>query len=258
MKKHTVNILTPVGRIVRGSCYVPRKVDAHGDPLLIKRGPNMGQPRVEYFIALAIPKDCAEYGALKNKIDNFAKVSFPANFDENGICIHPSFAFKITDGDSNIPNGKNIKPCDRDGFPGHWVLKFTTGFEPVCYTHGGTKTITADDTIKIKCGDYIRIAGSIRSNESDSKPGIFLNATKIELVGFGNEIVDASFSGEAIFGGQPITSLPEGARAVSQEPVTSSVAKPQRYFDGVGKLWTRDQLLQGGFNEEQIQALRKE
>jgi len=51
-----VNITSPVGRIVMGSLYDPSTTDAEGKPLVVKTGPNAGQPRVNYFFALAIPK----------------------------------------------------------------------------------------------------------------------------------------------------------------------------------------------------------
>ena len=50
------NILFPVGRFVMGSLYKPRTTDAEGKPLVIKNGSDAGKPRVDYFIAVAIPK----------------------------------------------------------------------------------------------------------------------------------------------------------------------------------------------------------
>ena len=50
------NFTTPVGRLVMGSLYKAQDKDADGKPLLIKSGPNAGQPKVQYFFALAVPK----------------------------------------------------------------------------------------------------------------------------------------------------------------------------------------------------------
>ena len=55
--QNLTQILTPVGRLVQGDCFEPQTTDAEGKPLLIKNGPNAGQPRVEYFMAIAVPKN---------------------------------------------------------------------------------------------------------------------------------------------------------------------------------------------------------
>ena len=44
MAKDLVEILTPVGRIVQGSCFEAKTHDLQGNPLVVKTGPNAGQP----------------------------------------------------------------------------------------------------------------------------------------------------------------------------------------------------------------------
>src|ERR1700709_118294 len=51
-----ISVLFPVGRFVGGDLYTPNDKDVDGNPLLVKQGPNKGQPTVQYFCAVAIPK----------------------------------------------------------------------------------------------------------------------------------------------------------------------------------------------------------
>ncbi len=193
-------ILTPVGRLVQGDCFDGQNTDAEGRPLVIKNGPNAGQPRVDYFMALAIPKTDAGYAQLDATVRQTAASAFPTLFDPQGNCINPKFAFKITDGDSQIPNTKGVAPCTREGFPGHWILNFSGGFAPKCYTKGGAEVIV--DKKAIKRGDYIRISGSVAGNGSMQQPGVFLNHSMVEFVGHGVEIITGP-DAAAVFGGNP-------------------------------------------------------
>ena len=198
-------ILTPVGRLVQGDCFEPQTTDAEGRPLVVKHGPNAGQPRVDYFMAIAIPKTDPGFDALYQTIYNEARQSFPSLFDAQGNCINPKFAFKVTDGDSQVPNTRGTKPCDREGFPGHWILNFSGGYAPKCYTAGGAELIT--DPNMIKRGYYIRIYGSVKGNGSQQQPGIFLNHSMVELVGYGEEIVSGP-DGSAISAGNRLDNYP--------------------------------------------------
>ena len=214
-------ILTPVGRLVQGDCFEGSKTDAEGRPLVIKNGPNAGQPRVDYFMAIAIPKTDATYMAeVHNKVHQTAALAFPTLFDASGKCINPAFAFKITDGDSQIPNTKGISPCTREGFPGHWILNFSGGFAPKVYTKGGGEAIV--DKTAIKRGDYIRIYGSVAGNGSMQQPGVYLNHSMVEFIGHGVEIITGP-DATAVFGGAP-AATPAAASATPVAPVTPIAA----------------------------------
>lgn len=223
MTTQATQFLTPVGRLIQGDCFDPQTTDSEGKPLLIKNGPNAGQPRVDYFMAIAIPKTDAGYAELWATIHGAAKAAFPAMFDATGNCINPKFAFKITDGDSQVPNTKGAKPCDRVGFPGHWVLGFSGGFAPKCYTAGGAELITNPDMLKR--GYYVRIYGSVKGNGSQQQPGVFLNHSMVELVGYGEEI-NTGPSGDAVFGAAPAGALPAGASATPLASSTPLVQTP--------------------------------
>jgi hypothetical protein len=220
MTQQATQILTPVGRLVQGDCFEGQTKDAEGNPLVIKNGPNAGQPRVDYFMAIAIPKTDATYNKLWATIHGEARAAFPSLFDASGNCINPKFAFKVTDGDSQVPNTKGVKPCDREGFPGHWVLNFSGGYAPKCYIqeNGAYKLVT--DPSMIKRGYYIRIAGTVKGNGSQQQPGVFLNHSMVELVGYGEEIVTGP-NADAVFGGAPAAALPAGASATPLAPAAA-------------------------------------
>jgi hypothetical protein len=204
------DILTPVGRLVMGSPFIGQDKDANNAPLVIKNGPNAGQPRVEFFMAVAVAKTDPGLAAVQATIVQTAVAAFPHMFNPDGSCNRPGFAFKMVDGDSQVPNTKGKKPCEREGFPGHVVFYFSSGFAPKCYTAGGVSLIT--DPEAIKRGYYVRINGSVVGNKSEQQPGVFLNHGDLELVGYGDEISSGP-DGASIFGGAPAGALPVGASA---------------------------------------------
>ena len=218
-----VQILTPVGRLVQGSPFEAQTLDAEGRPLVIKGGRSAGQARVSYFVAIAIPKTDPGVNALHAAIVDVARTAFPQFFDAEGNCLNPKFAFKITDGDSTVPNAKGRKPCDQEGFKGCWVFKFNNGFAPKCYTKGGAAVITSPTAIRP--GYYIRVYATVAGNDSQQQPGVFLNCSMIELIGYGEEIVFGP-SGEEVFGGAPVTALPPGASAMPIAPATAIPMPP--------------------------------
>lgn len=205
------DILTPVGRIVAGDVFKANTTDAQGRPLTIKTGPNAGQTRTEYYFALAIPKTDPTYNTeVLAKLQATAKAGFPTMFDANGQCVRPDFAWKIVDGDSTVPNQNNTVPSTKEGYPGHWVLSFKGGFAPKVYSKGGEAVIT--DPEQVKRGYYVRVYGSVAANGDTQKPGVYLNPSMVELVGYGDEI-NSGPDGGAIFGGAPAANLPAGASA---------------------------------------------
>ena len=120
MSKDNLEILFPPGRAVQGDFYKPRDKDATGAPLVVKNGPNKGQPRVDYYFAVAIPKTpgvthwaseahpdprIGDWGA---RIWNFGHTAWP-----NGQAQRPDFAWKIEDGDSTVPGQMALQRTPR-------------------------------------------------------------------------------------------------------------------------------------------------
>lgn len=202
-------ITTPVGRLVAGSLYKAQMNDADGKPRVVKTGANAGQPAPQFYFALAIPKagethwGSTAWGKL---IWDMGHTSWPA-----GQAQHPSFAWKITDGDSAIKNrgGAGVAPNSREGYPGHWILSFTSQYAPKIYNANGTEQFVEPERVKL--GHYVQVAGTIASNASDQKPGMYLNHQMVAFQAFGPEITTGPDAAAVGFG-QGVT-LPVGASA---------------------------------------------
>lgn len=182
-----LEILFPTGRFVQGSLTEMQTTDADGKPLVVKNGPNAGQPTERSFFAVAIKKEPGhthwaqtEWGL---KLWNAAAAAWP-----QGQSGSPSFAFKIEDGDSVIPNTKGKKNADRPGFPGNWVLNFGSGYPVKMVSADGTVTLTEAQAKQVKLGHYIQAYGSYVNNNSALKPGMYLNHMAVSYQGFGEEI----------------------------------------------------------------------
>lgn len=209
-------VLLPPGRMVGGNIYVARTTNAEGEPLLYKSGPNSGQPRSEFYCAIAIPKTPGvthwaheshlnpKIGAWGMALWNKAALDWPA-----GQTGQPTFSWKITDGDSQIPNKKMKKPCDQEGYAGHWVIHCTAGRAPVVCNGDGSAHITTVGALIP--GYYCQAQISYRGNESAQTAGMYCSAEALALQGFGEPIaqnnVDIAGAG---FGG---VALPPGASA---------------------------------------------
>jgi hypothetical protein len=208
-----MNITSPVGRIVSGSLYKPNNKDFYGNPLVTKTG----QPRVQYFFGLAIPKGNerhwpeTEWGA---KIWQVGHTAFPQ------AAQRPDFAWKITDGDSQVPNKRGHKPCDAEGHPGHWIIRFSGGYAPKVYAQeNGTMVPVLEDNY-VKPGYWVQVAFSVDGNGNQDNPGVYLNHSMVCFRAYGQEIVSGPDVNEAGFGAAP---LPAGA---SLTPPASTVPLP--------------------------------
>ena len=260
------DFLTPVGRLVMGDPFKGRTTSDDGTPLVVKSGPNTGQPRTDYFIGLAVPKSDPAWTTVHDTIKSAAFQDYPEHFAAGMSCKLPSFSWKIIDGDSAQPNKKGIAPNTREGFPGNWILCMSSSFAPKCYSKGGDAILT--DPESIKRGYYIRVYGNVKGNRPSPTPGVYVNVSMVELIGYGPEIVtgpDAS----SIFGGAPVATLPPGASATPPAPSTTItpahdfVAGPpappappaERKYTVNGKEWTAAQLLAAGWTQDKLDAL---
>lgn len=200
-------LLTPVGRLVQGSLYKPNTTDAEGRPLLYKNGANIGQPKKEYYFALAIPKGTERHwsetpwGAIIWAVGHKA---FP-----NGQTKSDKFAWKIKDGDSTIPNSKGRAPVECEGFAGHWVVSFNSGFAPKIYNENGTIELVEADFVKL--GDWIQVAGTVAGNDSQQQPGVFINHNMVAYRTKGDRIIGGLDPTGVGFGEAP---LPAGVAAL--------------------------------------------
>jgi hypothetical protein len=212
--KQSENFTTPVARMVMGSLYVPQTTDSKGDPLVYKTGVNKGKPRSEYFFRIAIPKggeshwNQTEWGS---KIWNIAHAAWP-----NGQTQAPAFAWKVIDGDSNVPAGLNsTPPSSYEGYPGNWVLTFTGGIRPQIVNHDGSKALLEDDAVYTGC--YVQVAGNVAGNGSPQTPGVYLNHQAVAFSAHGERIDFNTIDPKTVGFGQGVT-LPQGA---SKHPIAS-------------------------------------
>lgn len=213
-----VNITSPVGRIVMGSLYDPSTTDAEGKPLVVKTGPNAGQPRVNYFFALAIPKGAEPHWAHTPWGQQIWAVGNQAH---PNAAQSPAFAWKIEDGDSQIPNKKGHKPCDNEGWKGHWILKFSGGFAPKVYQQEGAGYVQVMQKDFCKPGYFVEVAFSVDGNGSQSQPGVYINHSMVCFRAYGPEISFGPDVASAGFGASP---LPAGA---SMTPPAGAIPMPQ-------------------------------
>ena len=180
-------ITTPVGRMVAGHPMEVRAVidQNTNQPKMQKDGVT---PMTDSYVAIAIAKGQEQHWnqtAWGQVIWNAGVTGWP-----NGEYNAPAFAWKITDGDSQVPNQKNKRPCDQEGFPGHWILNASTGLPIRCF-HAGRydPTQQIQNKNEIKRGDYIRLVLSVRGNAPSLSPGVYLNPSLFELTRAGIEII---------------------------------------------------------------------
>lgn len=214
------DITFPVSRLLAGSLTDPQTTDAEGKPLVVKSGPNQGKPAVRFFFAIGIAKNADKphwahepWGAI---IWAIGHASFPG-----GQAQRPDFAWKITDGDSTVPNKKGIAPASRDGYKGNWIVSLSSGFAPKAYNADGSAPI---DPAGIKRGYYVQVAATVDGNESPNQPGMYINHSMVSLQGFGVEIHSGADPTKAGFGQGVV--LPAGASATPIGQFTPPVPLP--------------------------------
>lgn len=222
-KRTPVPFNTPVGRFVGGSLYQGSNKDDKGQPKVYKTGANAGQPRTDYSIGIAIPKTQAHWGTEPGwgqAIWAEGHACWPG-----GQTQRPDFAWKVTDGDSTMPNKRMKRPCDQEGYPGHWVLWFGGTTPPKLATAIGTASPLWNDQVGFcNPGDYVEVRGSVSSNNSDQTAGVYLNYEAVCMRAYGERIAAAGVDlASAGFGAAP---LPAGASATPVGVVMAPTAPP--------------------------------
>lgn len=208
------DFVTPAGRLVAGSFTEVNKTDHQNKPL--------DPAKYNRFVGLAFPKTAAQWwdeqgelGAVFTAIRQAAADHYKGAEFQNA-----AFAWKID-------NGDDVKHAGKEGYAGHWILKFTR-YETI----GGCRVYnTANqeiiDPMQLKKGYYYRISGSAKANgNTGSQAGVYMNMNMAQLVGIGAEIVSGP-TAAAVFG-TPAT-LPAGvqaAPAIGGMPAAPSLPLP--------------------------------
>ena len=174
--------LTSTGRLLWGDLYTPRTTDFDGNPLVTKSGPNAGAPRVVFDFGVAFAKRPGETHFGQSELG--AIIWAQGHKDHPQSAPRPDFAWKVTDGDSQVYGkpykGKSTRPCDKEGYPGHWVFSFGGGDAPRIVNHDGSAYILDKDAVQ--AGDCVQVSGSVVGNEGAS-PGVYLNHRFVSFQG---------------------------------------------------------------------------
>jgi hypothetical protein len=144
---------------------------------------------------------------------------------------NPTFSWKITDGDSQIPDKNGHAPNTKPNYSGNWVIWFSQGWAP--------KLVNSDGTVElpdgaIVAGYYVQVLSDVKPNviEPGDTAGVYINPVAVALAGEGDKIVVNVDTTAVGFGG----ALPAGARPV--QPVVAGFGAPQSGFpapvSGVG------------------------
>ncbi len=167
----------------------------------------------ESFFAVATPKgreqhwNQTEWGS---RIWNEGQISWP-----QGEWQMKDFAWKVVDGDSTELNKNMKRPCDHEGFPGHWIisLKAFVGNPTQCFANGkyGQGDILRDPGA-IKTGDYCRALFTLKTNGQapPKTPGLYLTCFGFDMTRAGEEIISGPDAG-AMFG-QTAPVIPPNAK----------------------------------------------
>jgi len=215
MASERVSMLFPVGRMVQGDLYKGNDTDfvTKQKKVYPAGHPKAGQPKISYFFAVAIPKNPGEqhWSQAVNpttrepwgqKIWQYGHAAWP-----KGEAQHPSFAWKIEDGDDTRPNKNGRVNANTEGFKGCWIVGFSSTLPPKIYNASG-QALTEPGAVKR--GYYIEVYGSYTSNESQGNAGIYINGDHVALRGYGDEIRSGPDPTQIGFGK---SALPAGASA---------------------------------------------
>ena len=253
---------TPVGRMIGGSIYKTAENKPRPGEVAKARTPM-------YDFGIAIPKN----GQHWKQTDWGAKV-YAAGVADFGaqVCDHPSFAWKIIDGDAaTAATAGGAAPNTKEGYPGCWVLWFSGSTAPALYNANGTQVIAERDYLK--AGHYIQVFGSVKGNGNkpgnpeQKKSGVYLNHTYLAHSGFGPEISYKPNVAAAGFGGAPLpagaSTVPVGGLPGSAAPMPpaasgaampSAAGAPQYVMTPRANGYTREQMNAGGWEDADLIA----
>jgi len=200
-----VQFPTPTGRLVWGHpLRMTNKLGDDGKPVI---DPQTNQPVKVTSFGVAFDKATFQTHMVP-KIMEAVQAVYP-----QGAPGH--FAWKFVDGDAATGQSKGKPYNQREGYPGHYVMKFETMFPIVAYRQNGASWDQITDTM-MKTGDYIAVGVNMeahreKQNQRNSTPGLYTNPNGVLHIGDGPAIINAP-DAQSMFGGQQFA-LPPGAVA---------------------------------------------
>lgn len=209
-------LLTGVGRLLQGDCFTGQTADKNGVPYTIKTGANKGQPTTKFYQTVAFDKNDPTFvEKIYPVLINEARVGYPQWFNAQGQCTNPKMALKYMDGDGVDTNG--VPHNTKEGFAGHWVVRFGSMYPPRCFATGRYDPSMQLSAGAIKRGDYVRVSALVKPNTGAEIPGVYISASMVELVGVGAAITSGPDAG-TVFGAAPVGQLPPGVSMTPQAP----------------------------------------
>lgn len=209
MAKSYLDLLLPVGRMVFGDVNKGRqRTDSKTGALRFNAD---NSPMMDFTAGVAVRKageahwNQTAWGAI---IHAHGQKEWP-----NGQWQHRDFSWKIIDGDSQEVNKKGKRPCDQEGYAGHWIIVCSNGQAPQLTDRMGKQSLT--DRSAVVPGRFVQPFISIAGNESTDSPGVYLNLKILAYSAWGEEIVSSNAPDPSTVGfGQG--ALPAGASEIPQ------------------------------------------
>ena len=158
--------VSPTGRLVAGNPFSPT-TKGHGGK----------EVAPHYFIQVAFPKMSPQLPELWANQTAAAREYFSED-----VLSRPDFSWKRADGD-------DIKYTDREGWKGCWIITFKTGGDYPPRGIYGMKNEQLLSPSDIKRGYQVKVAYSVRPNNNNDKPGVFMNFSMVKLIALDKEIV---------------------------------------------------------------------
>ena len=258
-------VLIPMARMVFGDLYslLPRN-DKDGKPKIGKDG----KPSLELKFAVAIKKG-TEDSWFETTWGKEIKAEAVEGYPKHHLT--PTFAWKVVDGDSPIPNKKGKAPNENPLNLGHWILWLSQGWLPKITDAKGNKI---DAEGYITSGDYVKLILKVKANGSSSAPsetpGVYLNPEAVGLAFKGQSLaveVDTSVFGEmedvmpdgALSPSTPEFSMPPPAAKAAPAPTPPPPPnyafvdkKPHKTMTAKAGGYTYDQMVAGGWNDDTL------
>lgn len=235
--------LSPPLRLVQGNPFELQTKNMNGQPLMT----TAGLPTQRVFIAGAGRKGDPMVEAFKAQLDAACKASWPHLF-QNGVCISKNFSSKIIDGDGVDDNGKPNNT--KDGFAGHWIFKFGSSFLPRCFAAGKWANHEQLQIVggvnPIPRGHFIRVSGTIETNNNTSKPGIYVNLGMVEWHSVGDLIISGP-DAASVFGGGAAPAPAAGGVTYQVAPAYAAQGHTMESLRGAPPGYSNEQMLASGW-----------
>lgn len=224
-KKERTNITFPIGRYVSGSLYTPRTTDYQGNQLIYKTGQKTGQPRSDWSFGVAFAKTAAGHWANEPWGQIIWAVGHKMLANASQL---PHMSWKVEDGDDATPNRNGKRNCDREGWPGHWIVFFNNAGEDMRPNiwDSSCKVQLREEGL-IKPGYYIQVAGNVSANDNSQNPGVYIGHDFVAWMGvcpedqviqFGPDIASTGLGNAATAG-----AAPAGMMAVPATPAQQAM-----------------------------------